>query len=130
MESILHFNPDLSADDLATREAAVKVAEKTAYSLLKTATALAKFKSKSLKKRFESKLMQSHFYYRLPRGSLAFGADVMMSIHMLPTVLNSFVGGREIANGFTELNDAEDQAARFQKQVEDKDAGDIRSHAL
>ena len=35
-----------------------------------------------------------------------------------------FITGREIANGFSELNDPEDQAARFQKQVDQKDAGD------
>ncbi len=35
-----------------------------------------------------------------------------------------FISGREIANGFSELNDAEDQAARFQAQVAAKDAGD------
>jgi lysyl-tRNA synthetase class 2 len=32
--------------------------------------------------------------------------------------------GREIGNGFSELNDAEDQAARFQAQVANKDDGD------
>jgi lysyl-tRNA synthetase class 2 len=35
-----------------------------------------------------------------------------------------FIGGREIGNGFSELNDAEDQAERFLQQVNAKDAGD------
>ncbi|GAB3752480.1 lysine--tRNA ligase [Lysobacter olei] len=35
-----------------------------------------------------------------------------------------FIGGKELANGFSELNDPEDQAARFQAQVEAKAGGD------
>ncbi len=35
-----------------------------------------------------------------------------------------YIAGREIANGFSELNDPEDQAARFQEQVQAKEAGD------
>ena len=35
-----------------------------------------------------------------------------------------FIGGREIANGFSELNDPIDQAERFRQQVAEKDAGD------
>ncbi len=35
-----------------------------------------------------------------------------------------FIGGRELANGFNELNDSEDQAERFRSQVAAKDAGD------
>ena len=35
-----------------------------------------------------------------------------------------FIAGRELANGFSELNDPEDQAARFKEQVQAKEAGD------
>jgi lysyl-tRNA synthetase class 2 len=38
-----------------------------------------------------------------------------------------FIAGREIANGFSELNDPEDQAARFREQVSQKDAGDLEA---
>ena len=38
-----------------------------------------------------------------------------------------FVGGKELANGFSELNDPEDQAARFLAQVQQKDAGDAEA---
>lgn len=38
-----------------------------------------------------------------------------------------FIAGKEIANGFSELNDSEDQAKRFHAQVAEKDAGDIEA---
>jgi lysyl-tRNA synthetase class 2 len=38
-----------------------------------------------------------------------------------------YIAGREIANGFSELNDADDQAARFMEQVKQKEAGDAEA---
>ena len=38
-----------------------------------------------------------------------------------------YIAGREIANGFSELNDPEDQAARFEEQAKQKDAGDLEA---
>ena len=35
-----------------------------------------------------------------------------------------FIGGKEIANGFSELNDQDEQAERFKQQVKQQDSGD------
>ncbi len=47
-----------------------------------------------------------------------------------PEVTDRFeliIGGRELANGFSELNDPEEQAERFKAQVAQKDSGDIEA---
>ena len=41
-----------------------------------------------------------------------------------------FIAGREIANGFSELNDPEDQRQRFMQQVADKEAGNSEAHSM
>jgi lysyl-tRNA synthetase class 2 len=71
----------------------------------------------------EDKLIQPTFIVAHPTdvSPLARSSDADAS---LTERFELFVAGREIANGFSELNDPEDQAARFQKQVEAKAAGD------
>ena len=71
----------------------------------------------------ESKLMQPTFITGYPAdiSPLARRSD---DNDFLTDRFEFFIGGREVANGFSELNDAEDQDARFKAQVEAKDAGD------
>ena len=47
-----------------------------------------------------------------------------------PTIVDRFelfIGGRELANGFSELNDPEDQAERFREQLRRRTAGDAEA---
>ncbi|HEV7912802.1 MAG TPA: lysine--tRNA ligase [Albitalea sp.] len=71
----------------------------------------------------EEKLWQPTFIvdYPVEVSPLARASDADPSV---TERFELFITGREYANGFSELNDAEDQAARFQAQVANKDAGD------
>jgi len=122
VESILHFNPELTATDLQTREAAAKVAENLRI-LVKDSYGLGKIQIEIFEKTVESRLMQPTFITAYPVEVSPLARRNDLDTHVTDR-FEFFVGGREIANGFTELNDPEDQAARFQKQVEEKEAGD------
>ncbi len=120
--SILHFNPELSADDIDTLDAAKKVAEKLTIPL-KNSYGLGKIQIEIFEKTVEHRLMNPTFITEYPTevSPLARRND---DNPFITDRFEFFVGGREIANGFSELNDAEDQADRFKQQVAEKDAGD------
>ncbi|WP_076543155.1 lysine--tRNA ligase [Shewanella sp. UCD-KL21] len=71
----------------------------------------------------EPKLMQPTFITGYPAdiSPLARRND---DNHFITDRFEFFIGGREVANGFSELNDAQDQDNRFKAQVDAKDAGD------
>lgn len=122
VDSILHFNPDLNPADIASREAAVKVAENLGIPV-KDNYGLGKVQIEIFEKTVESRLMNPTFITAYPVEVSPLARRNDDDPHVTDR-FEFFVGGREIANGFTELNDSEDQAERFMQQVQEKEAGD------
>ena len=120
--SILHFNPDLKPESIDSRESAVKVAERLGIPI-KESYGLGKVQIEIFEKTVENRLMNPTFITAYPVEVSPLARRNEEDPHVTDR-FEFFVGGREIANGFTELNDAEDQAERFRKQVEEKEAGD------
>lgn len=121
-DSILHFNPELAPGDIDNREAAVKVADNLGIPI-KEGYGLGKVQIEIFEKTVESRLMNPTFITAYPVEVSPLARRNDNDPHVTDR-FEFFVGGREIANGFTELNDSEDQAERFLQQVEDKEAGD------
>lgn len=124
-ESILHHNPDITAEALSDIDQARAIAEKLGITL-READGLGRIQTEIFEETVEHKLLQPTFITAYPTevSPLARRND---DDPFVTDRFELFIGGREIANGFAELNDAEDQAERFRQQVAEKEAGDIEA---
>ncbi len=122
VDAILRHNPDIRAEQLADDASARQVAKDLGINL-KNSWGLGKVQIEIFEATAEHRLLQPTFITDYPKevSPLARCKD---SDPFVTERFEFFVGGREIANGFSELNDAEDQAERFREQVAEKDAGD------
>jgi lysyl-tRNA synthetase class 2 len=121
-DSILRYNEDISEAQLGNDSAARDVARGLGIEL-KDSWGLGKVQIEIFEKTVEHLLDQPTFITAYPTevSPLARRND---DDPFVTDRFEFFVGGRELANGFSELNDAEDQAERFLAQVAEKDAGD------
>ncbi|NIP74431.1 MAG: lysine--tRNA ligase [Gammaproteobacteria bacterium] len=121
-ESVLRFNPDIPPEELDDLDAARRIAGRLGIEL-QGSYGLGKVQVEIFEKTVEHRLKDPTFITLYPAevSPLARRNDEDPSV---TDRFELFVGRREIANGFSELNDAEDQAERFRKQVQAKEAGD------
>ena len=122
LEAILEHNPGLTEAQLTDPEQAAKAAEDLGIKV-KDGWGLGRIQTEIFEETAEHRLTQPTFITRYPTevSPLARRCDDDPSV---TERFELFVGGREIANGFSELNDAEDQAERFREQAQEKAEGD------
>ena len=121
-ESILQFNQKLTEEDLDNPSNAKLVAENLGIPV-KENYGLGKIQIEIFEKTVEEKLKDPTFITAFPTevSPLARKND---EDPFVTDRFEFFVAGREIANGFSELNDPEDQAERFKAQAIEKREGD------
>ena len=122
VEAILAHSNDITREELDNIESARAIAERLEIPM-KDSYGLGKVQIEIFEAIAEHKLMQPTFITEYPAevSPLARRND---DNPFITDRFEFFVGGREIANGFSELNDAEDQDQRFLEQVKQKDEGD------
>jgi lysyl-tRNA synthetase class 2 len=122
VDAVAEYNPDLDAKKLRDVDYLKKVCERLEIKVEKSYGS-GKLLIELFEKTVEDRLEDPTFITGFPAevSPLARRAD---SDPWLTDRFELFIAGREIANGFSELNDPEDQAERFRAQVEQKDAGD------
>jgi lysyl-tRNA synthetase class 2 len=122
IEAILHYHPQITLTQLTDEVAIRELAQKFGIHL-PSDVGIGKIQLELFEKTVESKLIAPTFITAYPTevSPLARCNDQNSSI---VDRFELFIAGREIANGFSELNDPDDQAARFRLQMQHKNAGD------
>ena len=120
-ESIANHN-SIDIEELANKEALVSFCEKKKIKIKKT-DQIGNIKNEIFEATVEDKLIEPTFIYNYPIeiSPLSRSLDEDNSV---AERFELFVNGKELGNSFSELNDPEEQAARFESQVKEKDAGD------
>jgi lysyl-tRNA synthetase class 2 len=124
-ESILKHNKAINDSDLQSLEKIRNVAEKLEVPFEEN-YGLGKIQIEIFEKTVESKLLSPTFITQFPTEVSPL-ARKNSDDPFVTDRFEFFIAGREIANGFSELNDPEDQAERFNKQVEEKKSGDAEA---
>ena len=121
-EAVRELNPDIGAADCRDRDALADHCKRLGIAV-KPSYGWGKLLLEIFEKTVEAGLIQPTFitHYPVEVSPLARESDSEAGI---TDRFELFIGGKEMANGFSELNDAEDQAARFRAQVEQKEGGD------
>lgn len=121
-DSIVQYNEGVELSQLETLESATALADSLKIHI-KEGYGLGRIITEIFEETVEEKLMDPTFITEYPAevSPLARRND---QDPFITDRFELFIGGRELANGFNELNDAEDQAERFMSQVEAKEAGD------
>jgi len=121
-DSVIAFNPDLDAAKLRDRDYLEGVCKQMEIHV-EDNYGSGKLLLEIFEKTVEDQLFEPTFITGYP-AEVSPLARRTTGDPWLTDRFEFFVHGRELANGFAELNDAEDQAERFRHQVEQKDAGD------
>ncbi len=122
-DAILEHNPSFTPDNVNDREFLAKFVKDVLKEEVKPGFGLGKLQTIVFEETVESKLRQPTFITEYPAETSPLARRNDHNPHITDR-FEFFVGGRELANGFSELNDPIDQAERFQAQVAEKDAGD------
>ncbi|MEO8993099.1 MAG: lysine--tRNA ligase [Rhodanobacter sp.] len=122
-DAVLELNPEIKREDLRNRDAMAAHAKRLGVAQVKPGYGWGKLLLEIFEKTVEQTLVQPTFIIDHPVeiSPLARESDTDKGF---TDRFELFVGGKEIANGFSELNDPEDQAARFQSQVDAMNSGD------